>query len=1137
MKYRFLIFFILFGSHAVWAQAGFPLEFALQMGHSEYVTAVAYSPDGQYLLTGSQDHTVKLWERENGKEIRTFANHTEKIFSVTFSPDGKTGLSASKDNTAVLFEVATGKRLQVFRNTSDQLIKAVFSPLGNRILTGTDRNEMTVWNPGSDEPVGTFGKSFSGEISAGCFNPEGTRLVGYGNYEAALVFDLATGDTLFRLPFEKTYLHVYSPDGKYIAIGSNKLFAKLFNANTGQELFRFKADESVLCDGCNTEIAFSPDSKYLATGSRKDGTTLWATKTGKKVRSFEASEDRVSYLKFSPDGAYLIVATDDGVTVHNTATGKIVFTRENDLFSYFETAFRPDSKTILLPHAENTTAEWNLVTRRKEQVLRGYLNQDQNDGLEYQATLWTHKRILGLVRLKTGIALSPDGRYMVKGNVDSTALLLDVETGKVLRRFEGHNKVVYSYDFSPDGKYLVTAGADRFLIVWEVATGKEVHRLKGHVDHVFDVKFSADGQTLVSGSWDGSMRVWDVSTGKSAMWVDLKNDSPYAVGYSPDDLYLVSADLSEKLKFREMDSGEEFRTMVGHTDQISSFTFSPPATSERNLMVTGSWDGKVKVWDVLTGMLVKKFQHEGPVYTVDFDPQGQFVASGSGDRTIRLWNPVSGKEVGKLEGHSHAVTSVQITADGKRLVSCGVNGVIKVWDLESQSELYTYIWMDREEWLAMHPAGYFDGSPAAVKRVNYVMGMKVMPVASFYEKFYTPGLLNRLQKGERFGQLAPELDEFISGAPKVELAVSSTGKRGVVLLSDSVYAWKQQLLPVQVQVSGEQGELEELRIYNNGKLVFHEKFNTQLTFRGKPQNAGTFDVPLMDGRNDISVVVLNTNRTESSPATLAVEFDGKAAQTDLFLLCIGINKYDNPAYALNYAVNDAKTFNKAILGGADSLFANVHEYFLKDGAAKKAEVEATFKEIIEKVGPEDVFLFYYAGHGVMSAEGSGEPAEFYIVPPDVTNLYGDVEQLKNRAISAQELMEYSRRISATKQLFVLDACQSGGALNTFAKRGVSREKALAQLARSTGTYFLTATQDIQYANEVGELKHGIFTYALLEALSGKADGGKQDEKITVNEIKSYVEDRVPELSQEHQGSAQYPTSYSFGQDFPVVIVK
>jgi uncharacterized caspase-like protein len=144
--------------------------------------------------------------------------------------------------------------------------------------------------------------------------------------------------------------------------------------------------------------------------------------------------------------------------------------------------------------------------------------------------------------------------------------------------------------------------------------------------------------------------------------------------------------------------------------------------------------------------------------------------------------------------------------------------------------------------------------------------------------------------------------------------------------------------------------------------------------------------------------------------------------------------------------------------------------------------------------------------------------------------------LREKAIAAAELMKFSMQIPALKQLFILDACHSGGALNALATRGDGREKAIAQLARSTGTFFLTAAQDAQFANEVGNLKHGLFTYALLEILEGKVqtDG---DNKITVNEMKAYVEERVPELSQQFRGTPQYPTGYSFGQDFPILILK
>ena len=199
--------------------------------------------------------------------------------------------------------------------------------------------------------------------------------------------------------------------------------------------------------------------------------------------------------------------------------------------------------------------------------------------------------------------------------------------------------------------------------------------------------------------------------------------------------------------------------------------------------------------------------------------------------------------------------------------------------------------------------------------------------------------------------------------------------------------------------------------------------------------------------------------------------------------------------------------------------------------ATKINIENTFKEIIKDCKPKDVFLFYYAGHGVMSTESK----DFYIVPYDVLQLYGADDALAQKGISARELQEYSKNIPAQKQLFILDACQSAGALEAISMRGAAEEKAIAQLARSTGTHWLTASGTEQFATEFSQLGHGVFTYALLQGLKGGAADSQK--LITINELKAYLETQVPELTQKYKGTAQYPASYGLGNDFPVEIIK
>ena len=145
----------------------------------------------------------------------------------------------------------------------------------------------------------------------------------------------------------------------------------------------------------------------------------------------------------------------------------------------------------------------------------------------------------------------------------------------------------------------------------------------------------------------------------------------------------------------------------------------------------------------------------------------------------------------------------------------------------------------------------------------------------------------------------------------------------------------------------------------------------------------------------------------------------------------------------------------------DSLFNAVYTYTILDENAIKAYILLQIEEIKKKIGPEDVFIFYYAGHGVMSNGTAEELSEFFVVTHDVTNLYDDTKVLRQKALSPAELMQMSMNISTEKQLSILDACHSGGAIEIFASRGSEREKALAKLARNTGTFFLTASRNAE----------------------------------------------------------------------------
>src|SRR5690606_39130239 len=163
------------------------------------------------------------------------------------------------------------------------------------------------------------------------------------------------------------------------------------------------------------------------------------------------------------------------------------------------------------------------------------------------------------------------------------------------------------------------------------------------------------------------------------------------------------------------------------------------------------------------------------------------------------------------------------------------------------------------------------------------------------------------------------------------------------------------------------------------------------------------------GENRFRAVASNVDQIESRPAVASIvnSVPKPTGGFKLHLLAVGINAYKNPKYNLNFARTDAEAFASAVAGRARSLFGSIETTVLVDGQASRAAIVEALEAVAETASPRDVFVFYYAGHGVMSQEA--EP-QFYLVPPDIVQLYGNDRQLQEMGVSATLLRELSAKI-------------------------------------------------------------------------------------------------------------------------------
>ncbi len=1056
------------------------LETVIQRGHQGAVKVAVFSPDGKYIVTGGRDKTAKLWEVSSGREMRTFLGHEGTIRAICFSPDGKTIATGGADKLVKLWNVENGKLLRTFNFNTKNYSRTSISSLAltsdyKYIIIGHIDDKVVIYNI----ETGKFVRDFK-------VNP-----------------NTSTGSGI-NIEISK--------NNKNILVSGDNRKADVFDFDTGKKKHTYKSVLKGSCGGCGTYAKFSPDEKFIVLGGNNGPLVLFDAKKEEIIRTYKKEIDGINSIDISPDGTKILLSERKIILIFNTRTGKLVkkIKAHKKEINYAE--FSTDSKYIISASDDGTAVIRTASNGKKIQTFTGFLNTSDNgtklDREEYWE-FWERTYF----DYKTNIKLSPNGKLLIIGKKDSIAKVLDFETGKKAYDLKGHSGAVICFDFSPDGKTIATGSTDKTIKLWNAQSGDLIKTLKGHYGMILSIHFDKTGKKLLSTAYDSDTYIWNIETGKHEKY--FKGIKAYCSDFSVLGNYITIGTFDNNLSFYEIDSESKFRDYVGHTKLVTDFAFSPDGRT----IVSTSWDGKANVFDVVSGFqTMQLIGHTDKINTILYSKYGKYIFTGSSDGTIKMWDAKTGKNIKTFKGHKSGVTSLQITPDNQSLVSCSIEGVIKVWEIVNAKVIYTYYQLSRDDWFVKARGGFFDGNAGAKKYIYFVKGMKTYHVNQFFEDFYRPGLLQQAYQTKGLINENLNLQEYLKKSPPPSLKFKT-------FVNDSSY--KQNILDIEFQLIDNGGGIDEIKIMHNGKRIFTDYSGIRKIKRGKKHNE-KIHINLVPGRNKIQISAFSKGRIESSVIQQSVYYDSKKNLPNCYVLTIGIDKYKNESLNLNYAKADAKAFSNLIKKRSKPLFKNMLFYNLYDKNAEKSNIINAIAEISKNAMPEDVFIFYYAGHGSMLG------TDFYFVPTDCIRLY-DTEVLNEKAIMADYMQENFNKIKALKQIMILDACQSGGATKVLGQRGAGREKAIAQLSRSTGIHVLASAGSEQFAIEFKSLGHGLFTYILLDALGGSADGSPLDGKVTVYELKSYLDDQVPEYTKRFKGVRQYPQSYSGGNDFPLVI--
>ncbi len=281
----------------------------------------------------------------------------------------------------------------------------------------------------------------------------------------------------------------------------------------------------------------------------------------------------------------------------------------------------------------------------------------------------------------TSVAINDDGQFVLTGSEDNTAKLWNTNTGEVLHTLKGHRSFITTVALNGDGTLALTGSLDRKAKLWNTQTGKTIRTFKGHTGGVTSVSLSNNGNIIATGSEDRTAKVWDAQTGK--LLHDLKGGHKRlitAVAISNDGKLLLSGAWDNKAILWDTEEQIPILELKKHKGAISSVAIS----QDQKYLLTGSWDRTAHLWNAESGDIIHTFRgHEEGITSVAFSNDGKTILTGSEDNTTKLWESKSGKQIYSLEGLDTKVTSIALSADDRWLLTGSTDNTAKLWDIEA----------------------------------------------------------------------------------------------------------------------------------------------------------------------------------------------------------------------------------------------------------------------------------------------------------------------------------------------------------------------------------------------------------------------------------------------------------------------
>ena len=729
-------------------------------GHTGLVLSIAVHPDGSRIASGAMDNTIKIWDVPVNAPVASHGGHQGAVRSLAITKDGKWIISGGTDKTVRVRAVADGQAARTLDGHLSPVVGIAARADNLQVATATELGVLRLFTLADGKPVGGAVVAHAGSITGLVFAPNSSFIFTSGADGLVRKWPKTLPATFAATGHTQPITAVdVSANGAMIATGSSDKTARLWQRADGKLVRQLEAHPAAI-----TAIAFSPNGSQVATGGADQIPRLFQASNGKLLKAFPAQAGPITGVAVSANGQLLAAGDRSGaVVVYKVSDASVQAKLAGHTGPVSGVAFAPNSSQV--------------VTSSRDKTVRIFASADGKPVRTIN---------VGVEALSLGLAAN--GAQAAVGAADKSVRVYTLADGKLLKTLSGHGAAVTAVEFSRDGAKLISGSADGRLRAWDLKTDAVLQHFQT-AGAVSGVGFSNDNRTIAFAGTDKSVHIESISV-QAVIAADEKEVT--SLGISGNSAVLVTAGPGG-VKSWNAGNGQPTRTFEGLAGGSQVVAINPASnqvaaanvkalclwnaangelqlqipTSSPFVRMAYSDDGK-KLVTVARDRSIRSYDptppkpkppvapsrdaaqvlsgHTGDIHALVLAADNTTAATAAADGTVKTWKMAATGFSQNYSGHGGYVAGLAFSPDGKRLVSSSSDKTVRLWDTETNKVIRTLSTQPSQVYaVAFSPDGKFvlsGGADKTVRLLNVETGTEVRkytgPTQSVYTVAFSP---------------------------------------------------------------------------------------------------------------------------------------------------------------------------------------------------------------------------------------------------------------------------------------------------------------------------------------------------------------------------------------------------------------